>query len=378
MNKQIISAYHRREKRFSYRDGWQRLHLDFPLLCGIFVLASTGLIILYSATNANAHIVHAQAIKLMIGFAIMLLLAQIPPPAYRRWAPWLFGFSILLLIFVLLSGHIGKGAQRWLELGVLRFQPSELLKLALPIMLAFYLSEHPIPPKNKTLFFTAIMILIPVLLTAKQPDLGTALLIASAGICVLLLAAISWRVVATLFISCLIATPALWYVMHSYQRERVLTFFNPERDPLGSGYHIIQSKIAIGSGGFFGKGWMNGTQAHLAFLPEHATDFIFAVCGEEFGLLGSLFLLALYLLITLRCLYISSQAQDTFSRLLAGTLALTFFISAFVNMGMVSGILPVVGLPLPLVSHGGSSIVITMATFGLLMSIRTHRKLIPN
>ena len=377
-NKTRIDDYHKPTKKNpEEKDLWTKLHCD-PILFGLLLLLSMmGLIILYSAANQSFTVLQAQVTKLLIAFSIMILFAQIPPFQYRRWTPILYGAGLTLLLIVLTIGHIGKGAQRWLDLGILRFQPSELLKLGLPMMLAWYLSEQRLPPTRRTLLIAALIIIPPVILTAKQPDLGTALLIASAGFFVVLLAGVSWRVIASMGLLGSIAAPLLWYNMRTYQHERVLTFLNPERDPLGSGYHIIQSKIAIGSGGFFGKGWLNGTQAHLAFLPEHATDFIFAVCGEEFGFLGGLLLIVCYLLITSRCLIISLQAQDTFTRLLAGALSLMFFISAFINIGMVSGILPVVGLPLPLVSYGGTSIVTLFAGFGVLMSIHTHRKLIP-
>ena len=371
-----IDEYHKHNKRISYRNLWQRCHLDLTLLSSILILISFGLVILYSATNENNAILSAQVTRFFVALAFMLAFSQISPHSYQRWALGLYIAGILMLLAVLLGGHIGKGAQRWLDFGLFRFQPSELLKLALPMMLARYLSTQSLPPDFKTFFVTCLIIVVPVVLTMRQPDLGTAVLIASSGFCVLLLAAISWRVMGLITFITLISAPIFWFFMHSYQRERILTFLNPERDPLGSGYHIIQSKIAIGSGGIFGKGWLHGTQAHLAFLPEHATDFIFAVCGEEFGLLGGMLFICLYLFITVRCLYISSAAQDTFSRLLAGTLSFMFFISAFVNIGMVSGILPVVGLPLPLISYGGSAIVTTLASFGILMSIHTHRRLI--
>jgi rod shape determining protein RodA len=295
----------------------------------------------------------------------------------QRWAPWIYGLGILLLIGVLLFGDIGKGAQRWLNLGVFKFQPSEMVKLAVPLMIAWYLAKQPLPPKLKTIALTFILIAIPVGLIAKQPDLGTSLLVGSAGIFALFLAGISWRFIITLFGLAAAAAPVVWMNMHNYQKQRVLTFLDPEKDPLGSGYHIIQSKIAIGSGGLFGKGWFNGTQSQLDFLPERHTDFIFAVLSEEFGLVGVLLLLLLYLFVILRGLYIASQAQETFGRLLAGSLILVFFVYLFVNTGMVSGLLPVVGVPLPLISYGGTSLVTLMAGFGILMSIHTHRKLLP-
>jgi rod shape determining protein RodA len=282
-----------------------------------------------------------------------------------------------LLLAVLLIGEIGKGAQRWLDLGVFRFQPSEMMKLAVPMMVAWYLSDHPLPPSWRRLAVAALVILTPTLLIAKQPDLGTALLVASAGIFVLLFAGIPWRLVFSAGALIAACGPVLWHFMHDYQRQRVLTFLNPEKDPLGTGYHIIQSKIAIGSGGLYGKGWLNGTQSQLNFLPERSTDFIFAAYAEEFGLFGILLLLAVYLLVIMRGLLIAAQAQDTYTRLLAGSLVMTFFIYIFVNIGMVTGLLPVVGLPLPLVSYGGTSMVTLMAGFGILMSIHTHRKLLP-
>lgn len=359
-----------------YKTIWQRLHLDLPLLSSLLLLIGTGLFILYSASNQEMDVIFRQFIRFALAFGVMFVLAQIPPQKYQHITPWLFGATVFLLCVVLTVGHIGKGAERWLNLGLFRFQPSELMKLVLPMMLAWYLHAHPLPPKKFTLFVVSVMTLVPVLLIAKQPDLGTALLIACTSGCVVLLAGISWGLVALLAAIVGVAAPVLWHVMYDYQRERVLTFLSPDRDPLGSGYHIIQSKIAIGSGGFFGKGWLHGTQSHLQFLPEHATDFIFAVCGEEFGLIGNVLLLLLYFAVFARGLYISIQAQDTFSRLLAGSLSLMFFISAFINMGMVTGILPVVGMPLPLVSYGGTSIVTLMAAFGILMSIQTHRRLV--
>jgi len=278
---------------------------------------------------------------------------------------------------VLVTGQIGKGAQRWLNLGFFRFQPSELMKLGVPMMAAWFLHRRRLPPSVAELLVLAVIVFVPTLLIAKQPDLGTSLLIASSGIFVVLLAGLRFRMIFTLAGMALGALPLIWHFMRDYQRQRVLTLLNPESDPLGAGYHIIQSKIAIGSGGVFGKGWLNGSQAKLEFLPESSTDFIFAVLGEEFGLMGQLVLILLYLFIVARGLYIASQGQDTFSRLLAGSISLTFFVYFFVNMGMVSGLLPVVGVPLPLVSYGGTSMVTLMAGFGILMSIQTHRKLLP-
>lgn len=358
------------------RSLWERLHIDPPLFCGITVLLSMGLFILYSADNQSWSLLTRQLLWVGISSCVMLIFAQIPPRKYYQWAPWVFSVGVLLLIAVLLVGRTSNGAQRWLGFGFFRFQPSEIVKLAMPMMLAWYLEKKSLPPTLTTLLISCVLLLIPLALVAKQPDLGTALIIVFTGICVLLLAAIPWRYVLTLLLAAACAAPFLWHFLHDYQRQRVLTFLNPELDPLGTGYHIIQSKIAIGSGGLWGKGYLHGTQSHLQFLPEHATDFIFGVVGEEFGLVGAVLLITVLTFIVLRGLYISSQAQDTFSRLLAGSLSLTFFLSFFVNIGMVTGILPVVGVPLPLISYGGSAMLTIMAGFGIMMSIHTHRNLL--
>ncbi|HIP52603.1 MAG TPA: rod shape-determining protein RodA [Chromatiales bacterium] len=354
-----------------------RLHLDLPLLTGLLLLCGYGLVVLYSASGQNMDQVERQALRLAFAFAGLFVAAQISPIHLRRWSPWLYLAGVLMLIAVLLFGEIGKGAQRWLDLGLFRFQPSEMLKLVLPMMVGWYLAEKPLPPAWQRLAIAGVLVLLPTLLIAKQPDLGTALLVASAGVFVLFLSGIGWRIMGGLAAGIAAMAPAVWYLMHDYQRQRVLTFLNPERDPLGAGYHIIQSKIAIGSGGLFGKGWLNGTQSHLEFLPERSTDFIFAVLAEEFGLVGILVLMTLYLFIIFRGLYIATRGQDTYSRLLAGSLTLVFFVYVIVNTGMVTGLLPVVGVPLPLVSYGGTSLVTILAGFGILMSIHTHRKLLP-
>lgn len=359
-----------------YRNFWQYIHIDGTLLAFILLLCSAGLIILYSASNQRVHSIEFQIVRLLFGFCVMFAIAQISPFSLQRWAPWIYSLGLSLLILVLIFGHIGKGGQRWLNLGFARIQPAEIMKLAIPLTLAWYYHKIDLPINVRSVFVALPIILIPALLTAKQPDLGTAILLMIAGASVLFLAGLSWQLMVgslTFFAACV---PFAWYLLYDYQRQRVLTFLNPENDALGKGYHIIQSKIAIGSGGIFGKGWLNGTQSNLHFLPEHATDFIFAVCGEEFGFMGSLILIFLYLLVVFRGLYIAMHAQDTFSRLVAGSISLTFFISFFINMGMVTGILPVVGVPLPLVSYGGSSLVTVMASFGILMSIQTHRKLV--
>ncbi|MGL1956941.1 MAG: rod shape-determining protein RodA [Colwellia sp.] len=357
------------------RTLWQKLHIDLPLLLGILSLMGLGLFIVYSAGGQDINIVVRQAIRLGIALVVMLLIAQIPPLLYRKWAVPVFVLGLLLLVAVLLFGHIGKGAQRWLDLGFMKFQPSEIMKLIVPIMIAWFTSQSNLPAKLSTITLAFILVLIPTLLIAKQPDLGTSLLIASSGIFVIFLAGASWK----LILACLgLASgfaPILWmFLMKEYQKQRVLTFLNPEQDPLGSGYHIIQSKIAIGSGGLQGKGWLQGTQSQLEFLPERHTDFIFAVFSEEFGLVGVTLLLSVYLFIVMRGLWIAVNAQHAFTKLLAGSITLTFFVYIFVNIGMVSGLLPVVGVPLPLVSYGGTSMVTLLAGFGMLMAISTHRR----
>lgn len=359
-----------------YRSSWQWIHIDPPLLISLLLLILSGFFILYSASNQNFSMVEKQILHISLALLIMVIAAQIPPVTYQRWAVWLYGLGMLSLIAVLIGGHIGKGAERWLNLGFMRFQPSEIMKLAIPMYLAAHCHKIHLPLPGRTIMFSFLIIIIPAILTAKQPDLGTAILLILAGVSVLFLAGISWKLIFSTLTLFTLSLPVLWYFLHDYQRRRVLTLFNPERDPLGSGYHIIQSKIAIGSGGLFGKGWLNGTQSHLHFLPEHSTDFIFAVGGEEFGFLGTLILIVLFMLVIGRGIYITINAQDTFTRLLAGSLTLTFFASFFINMGMVTGILPVVGIPLPLISYGGSSMVTLMASFGILMSIQTHRKLL--
>ncbi|MBV1952015.1 MAG: rod shape-determining protein RodA [Cycloclasticus sp.] len=365
------SHYHHRENSILHR-----LHIDMTLFFLLLVLSVIGLVILYSAGNEDMALIQRQGTRLAVAFFAMLVMAQVPPHILKMFAPWLFLGGILLLLSVLFFGDMGKGAQRWLNLGVFRFQPSELLKLATPMMIAWYLAERRLPVKFKYIFLASIFIAIPTVLIAKQPDLGTSILIASSGLAVLFLAGISWQLILYVGGAAAALAPALWHFMKEYQKQRVLTFLNPEDDPLGAGYHIIQSKIAIGSGGTYGKGWLHGSQARLDFLPESSTDFIFAVFAEEFGLIGCALLLLIYLLIFIRSIYIAVQAQDTFSRLLAGSLALTFFIYLFVNVGMVTGILPVVGVPLPLISYGGTSMVTLLIGFGILMSIQTHRKLL--
>jgi rod shape determining protein RodA len=350
------------------------LYLDKPLLWGLLLLSGIGLVVLYSAGEQNVNLVFRQMLRLSVGFGVMILIAQIRIQKIVHWIPWLYLIGVGLLVLVLIVGDFSKGSQRWLNLGLFRFQPSEMMKLTVPMMVTWYFADRPLPPRYGRLLVAAIIIAVPVILIAKQPDLGTALLIASSGMFVVLLSGLRWRFVFWSFLLGSLCAPMLWYLMHEYQRQRVRILLDPEKDPLNAGYHIIQSKIAVGSGGVYGKGWLNGTQSHLQFLPERTTDFIFAVHSEEFGLLGVLVLLGIYFFILSRGMYIAVQAQDTFSRLLTGSLVLTFFVYIFVNMGMVTGLLPVVGLPLPLISYGGTSIVTLMAGFGLIMTMHTHRR----
>ncbi|MDN3652570.1 rod shape-determining protein RodA [Thalassotalea ponticola] len=354
-----------------------RLHIDLPLLLGLLTLMGLGLMVIYSAGGQDTDLVIRQLIRLGVGLVVMFAVAQVPPIVYQRWAIVAFIIGLLMLLAVLLFGHVGKGAQRWLDLGFMKFQPSEVLKLVVPMTIAWFISQYELPSKTKHIIIAFILVMMPTLMIAKQPDLGTSLLIASSGIFVLFLAGASWRLIGVCAALLSAFLPVLWmFLMRDYQKQRVLTFLNPEQDPLGSGYHIIQSKIAIGSGGFEGKGWLQGTQSQLEFLPERHTDFIFSVFSEEFGLIGVIALLAIYLFIVMRGLWIALNAQEAFTKLLAGSLTLTFFVYVFVNIGMVSGLLPVVGVPLPLVSYGGTSMVTLMASFGILMGISTHRRLI--
>lgn len=361
------------EKRISI---WERLNLDLPLLFALVVLVGFGLMVLYSATDGNQQELRRQTIFIAVAFLVMFIVAQIDVRVMRRWAPLMYLFCLILLVAVLFIGSSSNGAQRWLDLpGLPRFQPSEIMKIVLPLTLAAYFSRRAMPPRFKHIFWALVLLALPAVLIAIEPDLGTALLIAVSGIFVLLLAGISWKLVFSAVGAGVLSIPALWiFYLQEYQKMRILTFLNPENDPLGAGWNIIQSKTAIGSGGLYGKGWLNGVQSRLDFLPEGQTDFIVAVLAEEFGLSGMLFLLMLYLVIIGRGLYIAAVSSDMFTRLLAGSLTLTFFVYVFVNIGMVSGILPVVGVPLPLVSLGGTSIVTLMLGFGILMSIHSHGK----
>ncbi|MEJ2534037.1 MAG: rod shape-determining protein RodA [Gammaproteobacteria bacterium] len=353
--------------------GWPSV--DPALLAALLLVMGGGLFVLYSASGQDPGTVYRQALRLGFGLFVMLVISQLPPYFLRQWTPWLYGVGLALLGATAWLGE-GVGAQRWLDLGLVRFQPSEIMKLAVPMMVAAWLHGRVLPPGWRDTVVAGIILGLPALLIARQPDLGTALLIGVSGCFTLFLAGLRWRMIAVLVGAVVAAAPAVWLVMHDYQRDRVRTFLNPEADPLGQGWNIIQSKVAVGSGGFLGKGWLNGTQSQLEFIPERHTDFILAVLSEEFGLVGVGVLFALYLYIAARCLWIAGQARDTWSRLVTGSLALTLFVYVIVNGGMVSGVLPVVGVPLPLISYGGTSAVTLLAGFGIMMSVYGHRTFI--
>jgi len=353
---------------------WQRPRLDMPLLGALLLVMAIGLTTLYSA-GGELGLVLNQGARFILGLLLMLAISRVPPGTLRTWTPWLFAFSVTLLLATAVLGE-GRGAHRWLDLRVVRFQPSELLKLTMPMMVAWILHTRPLPPNWRDIAVVGVLILVPVALIAKQPDLGTALLVAASGAFALFLSGLGWWRIGTILGAIGAAAPVAWHFMHDYQKNRVRMFMNPEADPLGNGWHIIQSEIAVGAGGVFGKGWQHGTQSRLEFLPEHTTDFVFAVFSEEFGLIRIVLLLAIYLFIIGRCLWIAAEAKDTYSRLLAGALGMSFFVYVMVNGGMITGLLPVVGVPLPLVSYGGTSAVSLLSGFGVLMSIHAHRKLV--
>ncbi|TBL38805.1 rod shape-determining protein RodA [Hafnia alvei] len=359
------------------RSIWAKMHIDLPFLLCILSILAYSAFVMWSASGQDVGMMERKIGQIFMGLCVMLVMAQIPPRVYESWAPYLYVFCVILLILVDAFGQISKGAQRWLDLGFVRFQPSEIAKIAVPLMVARFINRDVCPPSLKNTGIALILIFMPTLLVAAQPDLGTSILVAASGLFILFLAGLSWRLilVAVLLVAAFI--PILWFfLMHDYQQARVMMLLDPESDPLGAGYHIIQSKIAIGSGGFGGKGWLHGTQSQLEFLPERHTDFIFAVLAEELGLVGVLVLLGLYLLTIMRGLMIAAKAQTTFGRVMVGGLMLILFVYVFVNIGMVSGILPVVGVPLPLVSYGGSALIVLMAGFGIVMSIHTHRKML--
>ena len=357
------------------RRALDALRLDSVLLSLIVILALFGSIVLYSASGSDHSIVIRQMTRIVFALFLLIAVANIPLRAIQKMSLWLYLAGVAMLVAVMFYGEVGKGAQRWLNLGIVRFQPSEILKLAVPMIVATYLANRALPVGLKELVVSAILVMIPVMLIARQPDLGTAILVGSAGFFVLFLAGVRWRVMISLGVLLSAMAPLLWkFALHDYQRKRILTLLDPESDPLGSGYHIIQSKIAIGSGGVYGKGWLNGTQSQLDFIPERSTDFIFSVFGEEFGFFGCVVLILIYLAIIFRGLYIAAHSKENFGRLLAGALSLTFFVYLFVNTGMVAGMLPVVGVPLPLISYGGTSMVTLMMGFGLIMSIRSAKR----
>lgn len=358
-------------------DLWKVLHIDPFLLLLLLITCSLGLFELYSASSQNFALTLKQLSSFGIGLVTLFVLAQVPPRTYQTLSPWFFAFGVLLLLAVAVVGETRMGAQRWLRIpGIASVQPSEFMKLAMPMMVAWFLAGRVLPPSIKVVGLSLLLILIPAALIAEQPDLGTAILVASSGLFVLFLAGLPWWLISSFVAGVAALIPIAWNFLHDYQRRRVLTLFDPESDPLGNGWNIIQSKTAIGSGGLTGKGWLHGSQSRLEFLPEGHTDFIIAAYSEEFGLLGVLILLLLYALIIARGFYIATTAQDSYSRLLAGAITLSFCIYVFVNAGMVSGILPVVGVPLPFVSYGGTAIITLMSGLGILMSIHTHKKML--
>jgi rod shape determining protein RodA len=357
---------------------YQFFKLDGLLFTALVLLSLSGLMILYSASGGDMALVQRQAVRLAIGFFGLLVMAQIPADKLRAWSVMLYVAGLVLLLLVLVAGDSAKGAQRWLSLGLIRFQPSEVMKIWVPMMMAFYFSSRPIPPKLKDVVVGFVLLAIPAVLILKQPDLGTAILVTSSGLFVIFLAGLRIRMILSMIAIAIAATPIIWFKLHDYQRTRIMTLLNPESDPLNAGYHIIQSKIAIGSGGIYGKGWFNGTQSRLDFIPERSTDFIFSVFTEEFGLLGAVVLILTYFFIVVRGLMIAAQAQSNYAKLLGGGISLSFFSYVFVNIGMVTGLLPVVGVPLPLISYGGTSMVTLLTMFGILMSIHSHKKLLGN
>ena len=351
------------------------LHLDGPLLIALVFLTALGLVVIFSASGENWDVMLKQGARLGVSVVAMLILAQVSPETLRRLSPHLFVISLIALVGVLVIGVTAKGAQRWLDLGVVRFQPSELMKLAVPMAVAWLLTRGRMPPSFSMVMAALMVTLIPAGLVVIQPDLGTAIMLIVSGMIVVFLAGIRWRHIMMLLAALAALAPFLWSRLDGYQQQRILTLFDPFADPLGSGYQAIQAQIAIGSAGIWGKGWLEGSQSHLEFIPERSTDFIFAVFAEEFGLIGVLMLVLLYLFIVGRCLVMAYHTRDTYSRLLIGALALTFFFYLFVNLGMVSGILPIVGVPLPLISYGGTSMLTLMAGFGMIMGMHARRRL---
>ena len=373
-----MTAYNTNKDIFSLKPSeglQQRLHIDFPLLVAFLAIFMISLTAIYSASNSNIDAVVNQAIKILISISAMAVVAQFSPLSYGRFGPWLYFLCLFLLILVLVIGETRNGATRWLNIGI-SFQPSELMKIAMPLMIARYISSGALPPTVFSVGVSITIVLVPSYLIMEQPDLGTSILIAFSGLVVIFLSGLKKRYLAVAFGLFLAYLPLMWSNMHPFQKNRVLAFLNPGSDPTGSGYHLIQSKIAIGSGGIFGKGWLNSTQGQLDFLPERTTDFIFAILAEEFGFLGISLLIGIYLFIIGRGIMIAINAQDLFSRLLASSISLTFFVYVFVNIAMTTGLLPVVGIPLPLISSGGTSMLTMMVGLGMLMSVQTHKRLV--
>ncbi len=373
-----MMAYNTNKDIFSLKPSeglQQRLHIDFPLLLAFLAIFMISLTAIYSASNSNIDAVVNQAIKILISISAMAVVAQFSPLSYGRVGPWLFLLCLVLLILVLVIGETRNGATRWLNIGI-SFQPSELMKIAMPLMIARYIANGALPPTVFSVGVSITIVLVPSVLIMLEPDLGTSILIAFSGLVVIFLSGLKKRYLAVALGLLLASLPLMWSNMHSFQKNRVLAFLNPGSDPTGSGYHLIQSKIAIGSGGLFGKGWLNSTQGQLDFLPERTTDFIFAILAEEFGFLGISLLIGIYLFIIGRGIMIAINAQDLFSRLLASSISLTFFVYVFVNIAMTTGLLPVVGIPLPLISSGGTSMLTMMVGLGMLMSVQTHKRLV--
>ncbi|QJC30031.1 rod shape-determining protein RodA [Enterobacteriaceae endosymbiont of Plateumaris sericea] len=352
-----------------------KLHIDLIMLICIILILFMSVIVTWSASGTNDYILKNKLIQILLGLILMVIVAQIPPKFFKQWAFILYYICIFLLIIVYITGYSSKGAQRWLDLGLIKFQPSELIKIVIPLVISKIVSKNIYPISIKTYFKTIILIIIPTILIINEPDLGTAVLIDISGLFILFLSGLSWKIIFNSLLIILIMMPILWFLfIHDYQKERIFMLFHPENDPLKAGYHIIQSKIAIGSGGLFGKGWLNGTQNQLEFLPERSTDFIFDVLAEEFGFTGVLLLISLYMLLIFRGIFLALKTEDFFGKIVISGIIMVLFFYVFINISMVSGLLPVVGIPLPLFSCGGSSLIVILTSFGIIMSIHTHKK----
>lgn len=368
-------------KKYALHKGnfWIKFHIDPIFFLIVLLLLIYSMLIVWSASGQNYNIIIKKFFQIIIGLIFMIGIAQYPPRIYETWSPHLYFLCIVFLCFVDFYGSYTNGAKRWINFGIISFQPSEIAKLSVPLLISRSLNRSSYPPILTQLCMTFLLIFIPTLLIVMQPDLGTAILVVFSGLFIILISGITWKTISFIFFLIFTSVPVFWYcVLQNYQKNRIITFLYPKHDPLGSGYHITQSKIAIGSGGLYGKGWFNGSQSQLDFLPERCTDFIFSVLAEEFGFLGVLILLILYLLLIIRGLIIAIRIKNSFGRFTTSALIFIFFIYIFVNISMVSGILPVVGIPLPLISYGGSSLIILMSGFGIIMSIYTHKKLLSN